>query len=90
MRYKVIYSNSAKRQLRKLDPHIAKIIVRWINDHINESINPYFHGKALSANLNGLWRYRIMDYRVICMIKDETVTVEVLFIKHRKDVYKKF
>jgi mRNA interferase RelE/StbE len=35
----------------------------------------------------GLWRYRIGDYRMICKIEDEIVTVVMLSISHRKDIY---
>jgi mRNA interferase RelE/StbE len=35
-----------------------------------------------------LWRMRIGDYRVVYSIDDTQKTVEVLRIRHRKDVYK--
>jgi mRNA interferase RelE/StbE len=44
-------------------------------------------GKALARDLAGLWRYRVQHYRLICHITDQTLTVLVLRVGHRKDVY---
>jgi mRNA-degrading endonuclease RelE of RelBE toxin-antitoxin system len=44
-------------------------------------------GKALTGDLKGLWRYRIGDIRMIASIKDETVTVLVLRVAHRREIY---
>lgn len=44
-------------------------------------------GKALTANLAGLWRYRVGDYRVICQIEDDHPVVLVVGLSHRSEVY---
>ncbi|MBV3435338.1 type II toxin-antitoxin system RelE/ParE family toxin [Bifidobacterium adolescentis] len=44
--------------------------------------------KELTANRSGQWRYRIGDYRVLCLLRDEVVTVEVFRIRHRSEAYK--
>jgi mRNA interferase RelE/StbE len=49
---------------------------------------PRQRGKALTANLSGLWRYRVGDYRVICQIEDERLVVLVVGLSHRRDVYR--
>jgi mRNA interferase RelE/StbE len=36
-----------------------------------------------------LWRYRMGDYRIICEIQDRVVTVLVLRVRHRKEVYRR-
>jgi mRNA interferase RelE/StbE len=43
--------------------------------------------KALTGDLKGLWRYRIGDIRMSASVKDETVTVLVLRVAHRREVY---
>ena len=50
--------------------------------------NPRHFGEALVANLSGLWRYRVGDYRIICRIQDDVVVVLVLSIGHRREIYK--
>jgi mRNA interferase RelE/StbE len=49
--------------------------------------DPTSSGKALRKNLKGYWRHRVGNYRVISSIKDDTLTVLVVRIGHRKDVY---
>ena len=35
----------------------------------------------------GLWRCRVRDYRIICRIYDEELTVLAVKVGHRKDIY---
>lgn len=89
MKYRVIFSERAKKQLKKLDKHISSLIIGWLEKNIEGSENPRIHGKALIENRIGEWRYRIGDYRIICEIKDAEVIVLVLEVGHRKEIYKK-
>ncbi len=50
--------------------------------------NPY-SGKKLVGNLSPFWRMRVGDYRIIYTIEEEIVTVEIIKIKHRKEIYEK-
>lgn len=43
---------------------------------------------GLKANLRGLWRYRIGNYRVSCVIEVNQLIVPEIFIRHRRDVYR--
>ena len=49
--------------------------------------DPRRFGKALKANLAGLWRYRVGDYRVLCELRDNELVVLVIAVGHRRDVY---
>lgn len=51
--------------------------------------NPKQHGKGLVAIHTNEWRYCIGDYRLITDISDYTVTILILQIGHRRDIYKK-
>ena len=87
MKYKVILTEKAKKQLIKLDKHTTSLIIGWLEKNIEGCENPRIHGKALTANRTGQWRYRIGDYRVICEINDNEVTIRVIEIGHRKSMY---
>lgn len=87
MKYKVVFSDNALKQLKKLDKHISALIIGWIDKNLEGTNNPRQHGKALVANRNGQWRYRIGDYRAICEIQDNKITVLVLEIGHRRSIY---
>lgn len=49
--------------------------------------DPYRHGKALTANRSGEWRYRVGSYRILCRIQDELLLIEVFAVGHRRVVY---
>ena len=87
MTWNVRISDKAKKQLKKLDPGHRRIILTWLAKNIEGFENPRFHGKALSANHAGKWRYRVGEYRIIVEIKDAELIVLALKIGHRKDVY---
>ena len=87
MQYKVIFTERAKKQLKKLEKHIAALIIGWLEKNIQNCENPRLHGKGLLENKSGQWRYRIGDYRVICEIQDKEIIVLVLEVGHRRDIY---
>ena len=83
----VEFDDAAAKEFRKLDRQAQQEILRYLRSRIATTEDPRRFGKALSRELAGLWRYRVRDYRVICNIEDETVTVLVVRVSHRKDVY---
>lgn len=87
MKYKVVFTEGAKKQLKKLDKHIASLIIGWIEKNLENCENPRLHGKALIENKTGQWRYRVGDYRLICEIEDKEIIILVLQIGHRRDIY---
>ncbi|MBQ9266904.1 MAG: type II toxin-antitoxin system RelE/ParE family toxin [Clostridia bacterium] len=87
MRYRVVFTERAKKQLKKLDKYTASLIMGWLEKNVDGCSDPRAHGKGLSANRAGQWRYRIGDYRVICEIEDETISVLILEVGHRKNAY---
>ena len=89
MKYRVVFSENALKQLKKLDKHISALIIGWIDKNLEGTSNPRQHGKALIANKTGQWRYRIGDYRAICEIQDSKITILVLEIGHRRSIYNK-
>ncbi len=88
MAWTVDYSETARRQLRKLDKAAARRILDFLDKRIAKLDDPRRLGKALSGPLGTFWSYRIGDYRAICEIRDQSVTVLVLRIGHRREVYR--
>ena len=89
MRYKLVFTDRAKKQLKKMDKYVSALIIGWLEKNIENCENPRIHGKALTENRSGQWRYRIGDYRVICQIQEKEVVVLVLDVGHRREIYKK-
>jgi len=88
LKYKVEYTKEALNQLKKLDISVSRLILSWISKNLEGCSNPRIHGKALSANRKGQWRYRVGDYRILTLIEDDRLIILVVTIGHRKDVYK--
>ena len=89
MTYHVEFTKSALKQLKKLDKPTAALILGWIRKNLENCENPRIHGKSLTGNRSGQWRYRVGDYRIITEIEDDRVLILVLHIGHRKSIYDK-
>lgn len=83
---KIEYTPKAAKQLSKLDKSVQSKIVSYMKE-ISVLKDPRLRGKALVGNLSGLWRYRVMNYRILCHIQDNKMTVTVVEIGHRKQIY---
>ena len=88
MAWTIDYTDTAKAQLRKLDPQTARRIVDFMDERIAALDSPRSTGKALVGPLGGLWRYRVGDYRVICEILDGALRVLVVQIGNRREIYR--
>jgi mRNA interferase RelE/StbE len=84
----IIYTDTARRQLHKLDKKSARRILQYMEEKIATLENARSLGKALRGVLGDLWRYRVGDYRVICELQDNELRVLVVRIGNRKDVYR--
>ena len=87
MSFRIVFSEKALKQLKKLDRSTASLITGWLRKNIEGYSNPRQHGKGLTADRSGQWRYRVGSYRIIVDINDEKVLVLVLEIGHRKNIY---
>lgn len=88
MAWTIEITRTAEKQIAKLDRQAQETIVRFLRQRLARSENPRQWGKPLQGEKRGLWRYRVGDYRVICDIQDGRITVIVLQVGHRKDVYR--
>ena len=88
MRYSVEYTQRAVKDLKKLDRQTRALILGWIEKNLVDCENPRQHGKVLTANRSGQWRYRVGNYRILADIQDDTVIILVLTVGHRSDVYR--
>jgi mRNA interferase RelE/StbE len=82
------YADTARKQLRKLDKPAAQRIVAFMDQRVARGNDPRNVGKALKGSLGDIWRYRVGDFRVLCDIQDGVLTVLVLQIGNRRDVYR--
>lgn len=87
MAWNVEFLDTAKRQLRKIDKTWQAALLDYLEDEIAPLQDPRSRGKALVGDKQGLWRYRVGDYRILCEIKDTELVITAVAIGHRREVY---
>ena len=87
--YRVEFTPEAVRQMKKLDRATQKMIFAWINKNLEGCENPRVHGKGLTADQSGKWRYRVGNYRILAVILDEKIVIQVFKVGHRSTVYQR-
>lgn len=88
MAWTIEFTETALRQLRKLDRQTGRRIIGYLEERVAGSGDPRSAGKALTGPLGGFWRYRVGDHRVICEIQDGRLCVLVVRLGDRKQVYR--
>ena len=89
MAYNVELSESAERELGKLDAPQAKPILKFLHQRVAKLDDPRSVAEALhGSRLGEFWKYRVGDYRLICKIEDDRLIVLVLRVGHRKEIYR--
>lgn len=79
--YHLNYSKRAVSQLQEIDN--GKVVVEWLEKNV-DSKDPRRHGKSLTGDVKGLWRYEIGEYKVLCHIEDDKVIVLSVDAEHKK------
>lgn len=89
MAWKIDFAETAAKQLRKLDPVVARRITAFLRERVAPAASPRSLGAALRGDeLGHFWKYRVGDYRVIVEIRDREVRILVVRLGHRRDVYR--
>ena len=89
MAWIINYTESALRQLKKLDKSIALRVVDYMDERVATQEDPRSLGKNLvGPKLGAYWRYRVGNIRVICSIQDGEMRVLVIEVGNRREVYR--
>ena len=89
MAWNIEFVPAAAKELKKLGRGEAARIIATLETRIAALDDPRTLGSALTGELGGLWRWRIGDYRVIARIENERITILVVRIGHRREVYRR-
>jgi mRNA interferase RelE/StbE len=88
MAWNVEITPEADRDLQRLDAAVRRRVLRFIYERLVPSENPRALGLQLKGpEYNKTWRYRVGDYPILAHIEDETVTISVVEVGHRREVY---
>ena len=88
MIYKIMTNEKFDKSFKNLDKSIQRMVKAWIDKNLINTENPRHHGKGLTANRSGQWRYRIGEYRILAKIEDDKIILILIDIKHKKEVYR--
>jgi mRNA interferase RelE/StbE len=83
--YAVTFARSARRELEALEPrYVARVLARI------EALaaQPRPAGAKQLQGAERLWRMRVGDYRVVYDIDDRRRVVDIVRVRHRRDVYR--
>ena len=83
--YKILYLDSVQKDMERLDRPTRKRILNKIEKHLAK--DPKELGRPLVGQFQGLWRYRVGDFRVIYKVAEEEILIIVARVGHRKNVY---
>lgn len=87
--WKIEIDPRARNELARLDRGIQKRITRFLAERLGQLDDPRSIGAPLHGPVVGrFWKYRVGDYRVICDIQQQKLTVLALRIGHRSEVYR--
>jgi mRNA interferase RelE/StbE len=86
MPYKLLYSETSMKQIRKLHPQIKPVV----KSKIEKLQEAPFSGKELEKELSGYLSMRAKRFRIIYKISGNDQTLEIHYFGHRKDIYELF
>lgn len=84
MTYQIIYSDEAKKQIKKLDSQVSERIILVIE---RCKINPYSHVTKIVGT--DYFRARAGDWRIIMKIENNTLMILIVKVGKRKNIYDK-
>ena len=82
MAFEIIWSDSASRQLKKLDRSVARRIFEKVGE-LQEKPHRFVQKLVNSP----YYRLRVGDYRVILDIQEASLRILVLKVGHRGSIY---
>ena len=89
MAWRIEVSETAEKQLAKLDQPVAKRLRSFLRERLASLDDPRSIGQALrGSELGEFWKYRVGDWRLICQIKDAKILITVVRLGNRREVYR--
>jgi mRNA interferase RelE/StbE len=86
--WKIEFDERARRELRRLDGGVQERILHYLRKRIATDQDPRRYGETLKGEFTGLWKYRVGAYLIVCEIQHDTITVIVVRVGHRREIYR--
>jgi mRNA interferase RelE/StbE len=89
MAWGIEFDPAAVRELDKLDPQIARRLLKFLYERVAGLDDPRSIGEALKGSrLGDLWKYRVGDYRIIVSVEDTVLLILVVRVGNRREIYR--
>lgn len=90
MAWQIEFDPRTEKDLKSIEQADCRRIFKFLKERVARLEDPRSIGEALSGPEFGrFWKYRVGDYRLICDIQDKKITIKVVKVGHRRDVYEK-
>ncbi|HEY4563251.1 MAG TPA: type II toxin-antitoxin system RelE/ParE family toxin [Thermoanaerobaculia bacterium] len=83
--YSIAFTRSARKQIERLDEPLVSRIFQHI-EGLAENPRPADCRKLVGRE--DLWRLRVGDYRVVYTIDDSAKSIDIIAVRHRREVYR--
>ena len=83
--YRIVIAPRARKEIDGLPANIKSRIAEVLSNVLSK--DP-FTGKALKAELKGLYSYRVGDYRIIYAVARRELMIQIVKVMHRREVYR--
>ncbi len=85
MQYQILFTPRAERDVASLPESARKRIARKVD---SLAVAPRPGAAKKLAGRDGTYRLRVGDYRILYTVDDQIVTVVVVRVGHRRDIYR--
>jgi mRNA interferase RelE/StbE len=90
MAWDIELSDLAIKNLDGIGRTQSQRILKFLFERVAKLDDPRSIGEALKGSKFGnFWKYRVGDYRVIADIEDKVLTIVIVRIGDRRDIYKR-
>lgn len=84
--YEIEWTAAALRELRKLDRAVARRLLGTVSKLAADPRPP--GSRALVGQPRGTMRVRVGDHRVVYVVRDAVLSITVVRLAHRREVYR--
>lgn len=89
MVWRIELDPATEKDFRRIGRAASKRIIGFLRERLATLDDPRSVGEALHGpELGRFWKYRVGEYRIIASIRDQIITVRVMRVGHRREVYR--
>ncbi|MDR1421859.1 MAG: type II toxin-antitoxin system RelE/ParE family toxin [Coriobacteriales bacterium] len=88
MAYRLVPTAQFEKDLKRIGPSNARLVVGWIARNLEGCEDPKARGQQLRYDLKQYWRYRIGDMRLLVDIQEDSFVLVLVTVGHRSTIYR--